>query len=49
LGWKVHGWVASSISKVTLGGTQVGWMGETSVPRTVVEGKASAKSLGVGG
>jgi hypothetical protein len=31
--------------KLRLGGTQEGWMGEMSVPMTLVEGNSSAKSL----
>ena len=41
----VHSRLQSSISNFTFGGTQVGWIGETSVPMTSVSGNSSAKSL----
>ncbi len=40
-----HSSVQSSTSNWTLGGTQLGWMGERSVPVTVADGNRSANSL----
>ena len=40
------GWVRVRTYKRTLGGTQVGWMGEISVPMILVSGNSSPKSLG---
>ena len=45
MGGKVHSASMSSIWKVTLGGTQVGWMGEMSMPVIWVVGRAVATSL----
>ena len=44
-GSNVQGRVQSSISNFRFGGTQEGWIGETSVPMTSQFGYASAKSL----
>lgn len=41
----VQSLAASSISNLQLGGTQLGWMGDRSVPMTLAEGNWSAKSL----
>jgi hypothetical protein len=41
----VHSNCASSISNLQFGGTNVGWIGERSVPMTSADGNSSAKSL----
>lgn len=45
LSGQLHVFVASSSSNLTFGGTQLGWMGERSVPMTSASGYSSAKSL----
>jgi len=41
----VHGSSQLSSSNLTLGGTQLGWIGDKSVPVTSAEGNSSPKSL----
>jgi hypothetical protein len=47
LSGNVQGLEASSSSNLQLGGTQDGWVGERSIPKTEALGNSSAKSLRV--